>query len=107
MDPVVIIKALNVTVLVVTGGALYVFWRASGRKPFLLHWSLYEFVLAATVIVDREMLPASIGIGIAVPLLLLGVIGYRQQKEPPRWAFLLLFLAIALPAFGLAEKVGS
>ena len=103
MDPVVIIKALNIAVLVVTGGALFVFWRASGRKPFLLHWSLYEFALAATVVVDGHMLLASLGIGIAVPLLLLGVIGYRHQKEPPPYAFLRVLLAIAVPAYTLAE----
>jgi hypothetical protein len=103
LDPVIIIKALNVAVLVVIGGALYVFWRASGRQPFLLHWSLYEFALAATVVVDGHMLLASLGVGIAVPLLLLGVIGYRQHKEPPGWAFLLLLAAVAVPAFTLAE----
>jgi signal transduction histidine kinase len=103
LDPVIIIKALNVAVLVVIGGALYVFWRASGRQPFLLHWSLYEFALAATVVVDGHMLLASLGVGIAVPLLLLGVIGYRQHKKPPSWAFLLLLAAVAVPAFTLAE----
>ncbi len=103
VDPVFIIKALNVAVLVVIGGALFVFWRTSERKPFLLHWSLYEFALAATVIVDGYMLPASLAVGVAVPLLLVGILGYRQQKEPPRAVFFILFLTIALPGYGLTE----
>ncbi|GAB4355322.1 MAG: hypothetical protein Kow00114_05640 [Kiloniellaceae bacterium] len=103
MDPFVIIKALNVAVLVVIGGALYVFWRSSDRTPFLLHWSVYEFALAAAVIVDGYMLPASFAVGIAVPVLLLGTISYRRKSPPPPYAFILLFVAIALPGFALAE----
>ncbi len=107
MDPFVIIKALNVAVLLVIGGALFVFWRSADRTPWLLHWSAYEFALVVAVIVDRNMLPASLAVGVAVPLLLLGVFGYRKKTEPPRYAFLLLFAAIALPGYGLGEFLGK
>ncbi len=107
MDPFLIIKALNVAVLVVIGSALFVFWRSADRTPWLLHWSAYEFALAVAVIVDRNMLPASLAVGVAVPLLLLGVYGYRKQAQPPRYAFLLLFAAIALPGYGMGEFLGK
>src|SRR3546814_4715943 len=90
MDPLVIIKVLNVGVLTLTGGALYVFWRSSDRKAFLLHWSVYEFALAAAVIVDGHLLPTALAVGIAVPVLVLGVLGYRQDRPTPRYAFALL-----------------
>ncbi|NIA72468.1 HAMP domain-containing histidine kinase [Pelagibius litoralis] len=106
MDPFVIIKALNVAMLLVIGTALYVFWRSSDRTPFLLHWSLYEFALAAAVVVDGYILPASIAVGVAVSVLLLGILGYRKQRQPTRYAFLLMFLVIALPGYGLAEGLG-
>ncbi len=107
MDPFLIIKALNVAVLVIIGSALFVFWRSADRTPWLLHWSAYEFALVVAVIVDRNMLPASLAVGVAVPLLLLGVLGYRRTTQPPRYAFLLLFAAIALPGYGLAEALGK
>src|SRR3546814_296995 len=104
MDPLVIIKVLNVGVLALTGGALYVFWRISNRKAFLLHWSFYELALAAAVIVDRHMLPTALAVGIAGPVLLLGVLGYRHDRQAPPYAFFVLFAAIALPGYGLAER---
>ncbi|MEO3427265.1 HAMP domain-containing sensor histidine kinase [Pelagibius sp. CAU 1746] len=107
MDPFLIIKALNVAVLVIIGGALFGFWRSADRTPWLLHWSAYEFALAVAVIVDRNMLPASLAVGVAVPLLLLGIFGYRKKVRPPRYTFLLLFAAIALPGYGLAEVLGK
>ena len=102
MDPFFIIKALHVTMLVVIGGALYVISRSSDRTPWLLHWSLYEFALALVIAVDGQMLATSLGVGVAVPVLLLGMFGYRKQRPPPLYAFVLLFLAIALPGYGLA-----
>src|SRR3546814_10009669 len=107
MDPLVIIKVLNVGVLTLTGGALYVLWRSSDRKAFLLHWSVYEFALAAAVIVDGHLLPTALAVGIAVPVLVLGVLGYRQDRPTPRYAFALLCVAVALPGYGLAELVGK
>src|SRR3546814_15031594 len=86
-DPLVIIKVLNVGVLALTGGALYVFWRFSNRKAFLLHWSFYELALAAAVIVDGHMLPTALAVGIAVPVLLLGVLGSRNDRQAPPYAF--------------------
>jgi len=103
MDPFLMIKVLNVATLVLIGGALLVFWHTSDRTPFLLHWSLYEFALAAAVAMDGLHLGVSIGIGIGVPVLLLGIFGYRKQRPPPRYAFALMFLAIALPAYALIE----
>jgi signal transduction histidine kinase len=103
MDPFVIIKAVNVAVLVVTGGALYVFWRTSDRRPFLLHWSVYEFALAAAVVVDGYLLPTAVAVGVAAPVLLLGALSYRQQKPLPRYALAVLFLAVAVPGYGLGE----
>ena len=106
MDPFVIIKALNVAILLLVGGALYVFWRNSNRTPFLLHWSLYEFALAVAVVVDGYILPLALAIGLAVPVLLLGISGYRNQRPPSRAAFFLMFLAVALPAYIAAEIAG-
>ncbi len=103
MDPFVIIKALNVAVLLVVGGALYIISCSAERTPWLRHWAIYEFALAAAVIVDGYMLPVSLALGVAVPVLLLGILGYRKKQTPPRYAFVLLFLVIALPAYGLAE----
>ncbi|MGD1877154.1 MAG: sensor histidine kinase [Kiloniellaceae bacterium] len=107
MDPFVIIKALNVAVLLVIGGALYVCWRTSERTPFLLHWSVYEFALAVAVIVADFMLPASVAVGVAVPVLLLGTLGYRKKRKPPPYSFGVLFLAIALPGYALSETLGK
>ena len=106
MDPVLIITALNVATITLIGGALLVFWRISDRTPFLLHWSLYEFALAVTVAMDGFTPGVAIGIGFGVPVLLLGTLGYRKQRPPPRYAFVLMFLVIALPAWGLTESLG-
>ncbi len=106
MDPFVIIKALNVAVLVIIGSALYVISRSTDSKPWLRHWAAYEFALAVAVLVDSNMLAVSCAAGLAAPVLLLGIIGYRRQQPPPRYTFILLFLAIALPAYGLSETVG-
>ena len=103
MDPFFIFKSLQVTTLIIVGMALYVFWRTSDRTPFLLHWSLYEFTLAVAVLVDAYMLPVSVAMGVAVSVLLLGILGYRKQRQPPLYAFILLVLAIALPAYVLGE----
>ncbi|MPZ08831.1 MAG: hypothetical protein GEU89_01300 [Kiloniellaceae bacterium] len=105
MDPYVIIKVLHITVLVVIGGALYAFWRHSDRKnSFLLYWSLYEFALAAVILTTGQGLISYIAAGVAATVLLLGTFHYRS-KRPPRWAFILLFLAVALPAYTLAQTV--
>src|SRR3546814_19552381 len=97
MDPLVIIKVLNVGVLTLTGGALYVFWRISNRKAFLLHWSFYEFALAAAVIVDGHMLLTALAYGIAVQVMLPGVLGFRYDRKCPHYAIIVLFAAIAFP----------
>lgn len=106
MDPVLVIQASNVATIALIGGALLVFWRISDRTPFLLHWSLYEFALAAAVALDGFQLGVSISIGIGVPVLLLGVFGYRKQRPPPSYVFGLMCLAIALPAILLTETLG-
>ena len=106
MDPFVIIKALHIAVLIVIGGALYAFWRHSDRKtPFLLYWSVYEFALAAVIFTTGQGLVSYIAAGVAAAVLLLGTLHYRNQRPPPRWAFILLFLAVALPAYTLAQTV--
>ncbi len=104
MDPFVIIKTLHIAVLIVIGAALYTFWRYSDRQnPFLLHWSLYEFALAATIFATGHPPYSYITVGVATPLLLLGTLHYRNKRPPTRSAFILMFLAIVLPAFALAE----
>jgi signal transduction histidine kinase len=106
MDPYVIIKTLHIAVLVVIGGALYTFWRYSDRRnPFLLHWSLYEFALAAVIFTTGQVLISYIAAGVAATVLLLGTLHYRSKRPPPRWAFILLFLAVTLPAYTLAQTV--
>src|SRR3546814_10397367 len=80
---------------------------SSYLKSFLLHWSFYELALAAAVIVDGHMLPTALAVGIAVPVLLLGVLGYRHDRQAPPYAFFVLFAAIALPGYGLAEFVNK
>src|SRR3546814_19936550 len=54
---------------------------------------------------DGHMLPTALAVGIAVPVLLLGVLGYRHDRQEPPYAFFVLFAAIALPCYGLAEFV--
>ena len=104
MDPFVIIKALHIAVLVIIGGALYAFWHQSDRKnPFLLHWSVYEVALAAILFATGHPPFSQIAAGVAVSVLLLGTLHYRNKRPPPRAAFFLLFLAIALPAYGLRQ----
>jgi signal transduction histidine kinase len=104
MDPFVIIKALHIAVLVIIGGALYAFWRQSDRKnPFLLHWSAYEVALAAILFATGHPPFSQIAAGVAVTVLLLGTLHYRNKQPPPRAAFVLLFLAIAVPAYGLGQ----
>jgi len=104
MDPFVIIKALHIAVLVIIGGALYAFWHQSDRKnPFLLHWSIYEVALAAILFATGHPPFSQIAAGVAVAVLLLGTLHYRNKRPPPRAAFFLLFLAIALPAYGLGR----
>src|SRR3546814_14376926 len=53
------------------------------------------------------MLPTALAVGIAVPVLLLGVLGYRHDRQAPPYAFFVLFAAIALPGYGLAEFVNK
>ncbi|HMA14529.1 MAG TPA: HAMP domain-containing sensor histidine kinase, partial [Kiloniellaceae bacterium] len=104
MDPFVIIKALHIAVLVIIGGALCAFWHQSDRKnPFLLHWSIYEVALAAILFATGHPPFSQIAAGVAVSVLLLGTLHYRNKQPPPRAAFVLLFLAIAVPAYGLGQ----
>ena len=103
MDPFVIIQALNVAVLLIIGGALFVIWRSADRTPWLLHWSIYEFALAGAVIVADFMLPASFAVGLAVAVLLRGLFGYRRKTPPPSYSFALLVVLIAVPGYGLSE----
>jgi signal transduction histidine kinase len=108
MDPFFIIKTLNVAVLVIFGGALYVFWRSSGRdNPFLLYWSVYEFTMAAVVALVSYQFLSTLAIGIAVPVLLLGILRYGDKRQPPRSAFVLLFLVIVVPDYALTLFVGE
>ena len=106
MDPFVLIRALNVATIILIGGALLVFWRSSDRTPFLLHWSLYEFALAGAVAMHGFQLGVTVSLGIGVPVLLFGIYGYRKRRPPPRHFFVLMFLAIALPAIILTEALG-
>lgn len=107
METFAIIQALNVATIALIGSALLVFWRISDRTPFLLHWSLYEFALAAAVAMHGFQLGVSVSLGIGVPVLLFGIYGYRKQQPPPRYVFVAIFLAIALPAFILTQTLGA
>ena len=106
MDPFVIIKGLHVAVLVVIGSALYAFWRRSDRKnPFLVYWSVYEFALAVTIASIGHPPFSTLAAAAATPVLLLGTLHYRNKRAPPRIAWVLLFLAIAVPALLLSYVV--
>jgi signal transduction histidine kinase len=106
MDPYIIIKCLHVAVLVVIGSALYAFWRRSDRNnPFLLYWSVYELVLAVTIASIGHPPFSTLAPAAAAPVLLLGTLHYRNKRPPPRFAWVLLFLAIAVPALLLNHLV--
>jgi len=106
MDPFVIIKGLHIAVLVVIGSALYAFWCRSDRKnPFLVYWSVYEFALAVTIASIGHPPFPTLAAAAATPVLLLGTLHYRNRRPPPRIAWVLLFLAIAVPALLLSYLV--
>ncbi|MEO3427266.1 HAMP domain-containing sensor histidine kinase [Pelagibius sp. CAU 1746] len=107
MDPSELIKLLNLAMFLVIGCALLVFWRISKGRAFLLHWSVYEFSLAASIFFSNNLLASSIAVALGVPILLAGVLGYRRQRQPPPYVFALLALAIVLPINIIAAVFGT